>query len=203
MMNFVAFDLETTGTTPETDAVVEIGAVKFLDGLPQAPFSSLVNPGRPIPADAIAIHGITNEEVKGQPILSDLMGRFAAYCGDLPLVAHNARFDFKFLEAAVKRDKTKAPTGILLDTWALAKVLFPGHPNYRLETLTKHFGFPNTVFHRAYEDAEYCGKIFLRILESLDRNHQPRGVADLLALCQMKEMRLPKVAVQADQLGLF
>ncbi len=203
MMDFVAFDLETTGTTPETDAVVEIGAVKFLDGLPQAPFSSLVNPGRPIPADAIAVHGISNEEVKDKPFLRDLMGSFAAYCGDLPMVAHNARFDFKFLEAAVKRDKTKAPTGILLDTWALAKVLYPGLINYRLETLTKHFDFPNTVFHRAYEDAEYCGKIFLRILESLDRNHQPRGVADLLALCQMKEMRLPKVAVQADQLGLF
>jgi len=203
MMNFVAFDLETTGTQPETDAVVEIGAVKFLDGLPQAPFSSLVNPGRLIPADAIAVHGISNDEVKDKPALRDLMGPFASYCGDLPLVAHNARFDFKFLEAAVKRDKTKAPTGILLDTWALAKVLYPGLINYRLETLTKHFDFPNTVFHRAYEDAEYCGKIFLRILESLDRNHQPRGVADLLALCQMKEMRLPKVAVQADQLGLF
>lgn len=203
MMNFVAFDLETTGIQPEEDSIVEVGAVKFVDGLPQAPFSQLVDPLRPIPPDAIAVHGISNEEVRGQPVIRDVLGPLADYCGDLPLVAHNARFDFKFLEAAVKREKTRAPTGVVLDTHALSKKVFPGLINYRLETLTKHFDFPNTVFHRAYEDAEYCGKIFLRILETLERNRLSISVPALLALSDMKEMRLPKVAVQAQQLGLF
>ncbi len=203
MMNFVAFDLETTGIQPETDAIVEIGAVKFVEGLPQSPFSALVNPGCEIPADAIAVHGITNEEVRTQPPIREFLGPLAAYCGDLPLVAHNARFDFKFLEAAIKKEKGKAPAGVVLDTHALSKKVFPGLLNYRLETLTRHFDFPNTVFHRAYEDAEYCGKIFLRILETLEKNRLSISVPALLDLSEMKEMRFSQVAVQAEQLGLF
>jgi DNA polymerase-3 subunit epsilon len=204
MWNFVAFDLETTGIQPDLDAVVEIGAVKFVDGLPQTAFSSLVNPQRPIPADAQAVHGISDEEVRGQPILRDVLPRFADYCGDLPLVAHNGRFDFKFLECAVKRDKGPAPTGPLIDTFALSKKVFPGLLNYRLETLTKHFGFPNTVFHRACEDAEYCGKVFLRIVEALEKNQISSSVPSLLQLSEMKEMRLPVYkAPQGEQLGLF
>ncbi len=204
MFDFVAFDLETTGIQPETDAVVEIGAVKFVNGLPQPPFSTLVDPQRPIPEDAIAVHGIRNEEVKGQPLLRDLLPKLADYCGDLPMVAHNGRFDFKFLEAATKREKVPAPSGLLLDTFSLAKKVFPGMINYRLETLTKHFGFPNTVFHRACEDAEYCGKVFLRILELLEKNHLSTRPASLLELSEMKEMRLPQFAApQGEQLGLF
>lgn len=203
MLNFVAFDLETTGIQPEADAIVEIGAVRFIDGIPQAPFSALVNPMRKIPPDAIAVHGITDAEVSDKPPIRDHMAPLAAYCEDLPMVAHNARFDFKFLEAAVKRDKSKAPSGILLDTHSLSKKVFPGLLNYRLETLTKHFDFPNTVFHRAYEDAEYCGRIFLRILETLERNHHSTSIQSLLSLSEMKEMRLPQIAVQAEQLGLF
>ncbi len=203
MIDFVAFDLETTGIQPDTDAIVEIGAVRFIDGLPQPPFSALVNPQRKIPPDAIAVHGITDAEVADKPPVRDHMAPLAEYCGDLPMVAHNARFDFKFLEAAVKREKTKAPSGVLLDTHSLSKKVFPGLLNYRLETLTKHFEFPNTVFHRAYEDAEYCGRIFLRILETLERNHHSTSVASLLALSDMREMRLPQIAVQAEQLGLF
>lgn len=204
MWNFVAFDLETTGIQPELDAVVEIGAVRFVDGLPQAPFSTLVNPQRPIPADARAVHGISDEEVRDQPLLRDVLPQLAEYCGDLPLVAHNGRFDFKFLETAVKREKVVAPTGPLIDTFSLAKKVFPGLLNYRLETLTKHFGFPNTVFHRACEDAEYCGKVFLRIAETLEKNNISTRVASLLQLSEMKEMRLPKyTAPQGEQLGLF
>ncbi|MCH8511135.1 MAG: 3'-5' exonuclease [Kiritimatiellae bacterium] len=203
MMNFVAFDLETTGIQPETDAIVEIGAVKFVEGLPQSPFSALVNPGCEIPADAIAVHGITNEEVRPPPPIREFLGPLADYCGDLPLVAHNARFDFKFLEAAIKKEKGKAPKGVVLDTYTLSKKVFPGLLNYRLETLTRHFDFPNTVFHRAYEDAEYCGKIFLRILETLEKNRLSISVPALLDLSEMKELRFPQIAVQAEQLGLF
>ena len=202
-MDFIAFDLETTGIQAGIDRIVEIGAVRFVDGEAQTPFNELVNPQCIIPEEAIAIHKITNEEVQDKPLVKDLLGPFSDYCGTLPLVAHNGRFDFKFLEAAIKREKTKAPGGLLLDTFALSKVVFPGIMNYRLETLTKHFEFPNTVFHRACEDAEYCGKIFLRILETLQRSEQPCDTAALLELSSMKEMRLPKVAVEADQLGLF
>jgi len=202
-MDFVAFDLETTGIQPQEDAIVEIGAVKFIDGLPQQDFCRLVNPRREIPADAIAVHGIRNEDVADQPELSEIMGPFTDYCGDLPLVAHNAKFDFGFLEVAVKRERCPAPAGQVLDTHSLAKKIFPGMLNYRLETLTKHFEFSNTVFHRASEDAEYCGKVFLRILETLDRNDIAITVDSLVELGQMKVMRFSQFAPAPQQLGLF
>lgn len=203
MIDFVAFDLETTGIQPLDDAIVEIGAVKFIDGSPQKDFCQLVNPRREIPADAIRVHGITNEEVQNQPDIRDVMGPFTDYCGDLPLVAHNAKFDFKFLEAAVKRERCKAPSGPVLDTYGLAKKVFPGMLNYRLETLTKYFEFPNTVFHRASEDAEYCGKIFIRILETLEKNDISTSVASLMDLGEMRKMLFPQIAPAGEQLGLF
>lgn len=204
MMDFIAFDLETTGTQPLEDGIVEIGAVKFIDGCPQKDFCTLVHPGMHIPEDAIRVHGITNEEVADQPPIQDVMGDFADYCGDLPLVAHNAKFDFKFLETAVKREKCPAPSGQVLDTYGLAKKVFPGMLNYRLETLTKHFDFPNTVFHRASEDAEYCGKIFLRILETLEKNDISIQIPSLVQLGDIKTMTLPQYAApEGEQLGLF
>lgn len=203
MIDFVAFDLETTGIQPLEDGIVEIGAVKFIDGSPTKDFCYLINPGMPIPADAKAVHGISDEDVKNEPPIQDVMGSFTEYCGDLPLVAHNAKFDFKFLEAAVKRTKCKAPKGQILDTYGLAKKVFPGMINYRLETLTKHFDFPNTVFHRASEDAEYCGKVFLRILERLDQNDVSIEIPSLVELGEMKEMKFPQIAPAGEQLGLF
>jgi len=203
MFDFVAFDLETTGIQPQEDGIVEIGAVKFVEGQPAADFCRLVNPGMPIPADAKAVHGISDADVAGEPPIQDVMGAFTEYCGDLPLVAHNAKFDFKFLEASVKRTKCKAPTGAVLDTYGLAKKVFPGMINYRLETLTKHFDFPSTVFHRASEDAEYCGKVFLRILERLDQADISIHIDSLMELGDMKPMKFPQIAPAGEQLGLF
>lgn len=203
MLDFVAFDLETTGIAPAEDAIVEIGAVKFIGGSPQQDFCVLVNPGRPIPPDAIRVHGITDLDVRDQPRLKEVMKPFADYCGDLPLVAHNAKFDFKFLEVAVNRERCAAPAGPVLDTHGLAKKVFPGMLNYRLETLTKYFEFPNTVFHRASEDAEYCGKVFLRILETLEKNNISTEPESLIQLGDMRRMVFPQIATRGEQLGLF
>jgi len=203
MFDFVAFDLETTGFQPLEDGIVEIGAVKFVDGSPTQDFCKLINPGMPIPAEAKSVHGISDEDVKNEPPIQDVMTAFTDYCGDLPLVAHNAKFDFKFLEAAVKRTKCKAPSGQVLDTYGLAKKVFPGMINYRLETLTKHFEFPNTVFHRASEDAEYCGKIFLRILERLDQADISIEIPSLVELGEMRDMKFSQIAPAGEQLGLF
>ena len=163
----------------------------------------LVDPQREIPEDAIKVHQITNEMVKGKPLVKDVMSDFAAFCGDLPLVAHNAKFDYKFLEAAVKKHKSKAPTGVVLDTHALAKRVVRGLPNYRLETLINHYGLPSSVFHRAEEDAAYCGHVFAKIIKALVAGHHPVAVHDLLELSEMKEMRLSQIASDSEQLGLF
>jgi DNA polymerase III subunit epsilon len=202
-MDFVAFDLETTGIDSETDEILEIGAVKFSCFEPVDTFVTLVNPGRSIPLDAEMVHGISDEMVQDAKGIKEVFGPFADFCGDLPMVAHNARFDFKFLETAIKKHKGKAPTGVILDSFNLAKTVIRGLPNYKLETLILHFNFPSTVFHRAEADAAYCGMVFGKIIQVLEAGHHPTAIHDLLQLSEMKELRLPQVAQQSEQLGLF
>jgi DNA polymerase-3 subunit epsilon len=202
-MDYIAFDTETTGIDHENEAIVEIGAVKFVNFEPGEAFSALVDPQREIPEDAIKVHGITNEMVAGKPLVKEVITDLAEFCGNLPLVAHNAKFDFKFIEAAVKRHKCQAPSGVVLDTYALAKRIVRGLPNYRLETLINHYELPSSVFHRAEEDAAYCGLVFAKIVRALVAGHHPVAVHDLLELSDMKEMRLPQIASSSEQLGLF
>lgn len=101
-MRFIAFDLETTGTVPGADQIVEIGAVRFVNGAPEAIFASLIDPQRPIPPGASAVNGISNEMVKGKPLIDSLLPSFAEFCGEDLLVAHNAPFDTQFLTADIK-----------------------------------------------------------------------------------------------------
>ena len=202
-MKFIAFDLETTGINPKTDAIVEIGAVRFDGPEPVDTFCTLVNPGRPIPPGASAVNGITDEMVADQPMVEKVLTELADFCGDLPLVAHNAPFDFKFLLNAVETHKAKAPSGTVLDSCALSRVIFPGMINYKLGTLVKHFGFPTGDFHRAEVDSVYCGQLFARIIQALEQGGTPATVPALLDLTNQTLMKFPQYADQPRQLGLF
>ena len=202
-MKFVAFDLETTGTKPAEDMIVEVGAVMFDGCRPVKGFGELVDPGIPIPPDASAVNGITDEMVRGKPDIGDVLNRFAAFCGELPLVAHNAPFDFKFMLQDIKRCQSNAPKGVVLDTLPLARKVFPGLPNYRLWTLVRHFDFPSGTFHRAEEDSSYCGLLFSKIVETLELRGEPCQEQDLIRMAGREEMRFPQLAPKSDQLNLF
>lgn len=202
-MKFVAFDLETTGTKPSADMIIEVGAVLFDGDRAIKGYGSLVDPGVLIPEDASAVNGITDDMVRGKPCIKDVMVEFAAFCEDYPLVAHNAPFDYKFLLEDVKLHKSVAPTGVVLDTLPLARSIFPGLANYRLGTLVRHFGFPSGTFHRAEEDSSYCGLLFAKIIETLEKRGEPSAVEDLVKMMGKAEMRFPKFGSQPEQLGLF
>lgn len=202
-MKFIAFDLETTGIDPRLDGIVEIGAVRFNGDDPEESLCSLINPGRPIPPEASAVNGITDDMVADQPPIRTVLSDLADFCGDLPLVAHNAPFDFKFLLKAVEEHKAKAPSGIVLDSCALARVVFPGMMNYKLGTLVRTFNFPAGTFHRAEEDSVYCGRLFAHIVQTLEKTGQPATVPALLDLLRQPQMKFPQYADQPEQLGLF
>jgi len=202
-MKFVAFDLETTGTKPQEDMIVEVGAVLFEGSRPVKGYGALVDPGRPIPLDASAVNGITDEMVRGKPRIGDVLGEFAEFCGDLPLVAHNAPFDYKFLLSDVQTHRSSAPKGVVLDTLPLARKVFPGLPNYKLWTLVRHFSFPSGTFHRAEEDSSYCGLLFAKILETLEMRGQSTAAEDLIRMTGKEAMRFPQYVKQPDQLDLF
>jgi len=202
-MKFIAFDLETTGTKPKEDMIVEVGAVLFDGAHAMKSFGTLIDPGIPVPPDASAVNGITDDMLRGKPRIADVLGEFADFCGDLPLVAHNAPFDFKFLLEDVKFHHAAAPKGIVLDTLSLARRIFPGLPNYKLGTLVRHFGFPSGTFHRAEEDSAYCGLLFDKIVQTLEMRREPCAEADLVHLIGREELRFPQYPSQPDQLDLF
>jgi len=202
-MEFIAFDLETTGTQPGTDAIVEIGAVRFSGSQTVQSFGKLINPKVPIPAEASRVNGISDEMVKHAPHLEEVMEDFATFCGSLPLVAHNASFDYKFYLSDVKRLQAPAPTGPVLDTLSLARKVFPGLANYKLWTLVRHFEFPSGTFHRAEEDSTYCGLLFAKIIETLEKRGEELSVENFSKWMGRDAFYFPQFKRDEDQLDLF
>lgn len=202
-MRFIAFDLETTGTVPGVDRIVEIGAVRFVDGQVESVFATLIDPLRPIPPGASAVNGIRDEMVKGKPIIESILEPFTEFCGDDPLVAHNAPFDSQFLIADFKRFELPTPRGLILDTLPISRKVFPGLANYKLGTLVQHLKIPTTDFHRAEEDATYCGKLFMELVKRISVNGQPPALDNLVALTGKPASKFPVIEKKPKQMDLF
>ncbi len=160
---FVVFDLETTGLSSR-DRITEIGAVRMECGEVTATFSSLVNPGRPIPYEVQRLTGITNAMVASAPGIEELLPAFLDFVGDCPLVAHNASFDvgFLFRECEALGLTVDVP---LVDTLRLARRVWPGLPTYKLVYLTDYFCISQSSAHRAWCDAEATGKLYCMMKE--------------------------------------
>jgi len=202
-MRFIAFDLETTGTVPGVDQIVEIGAVRFVNGEPEAIFATLVDPRRPIPPGASNVNGIYDNMVKGKPLIDSVLPSFAEFCGDDILVAHNAPFDAQFLTADIKKHETVAPKGVVIDTLPIARKVFPGLPNYKLGTLVQYLKIESKDFHRAEADASYCGQLFQQMMKRISVAGQAPQVANLIALTGKAELRFPQIIRQPKQMDLF
>ena len=202
-MKFIAFDLETTGTVPGADQIVEIGAVRFNDGQVEAVFATLIDPRVPIPAGASAVNGITDDMVKGKPTVETVLEALTEFCGGDPMVAHNAPFDAQFLISDYKKHEFGTPCGIIFDTLPIARKVFPGLPNYKLGTLVQHLKIPTTGFHRAEEDATYCGRLFLEMVKRISVNGQPPAHENLIALTGKPEYRFPVIERSPKQLDLL
>jgi DNA polymerase-3 subunit epsilon len=142
MTRAVLFDTETTGLEPLTgDRVVEFAAIELENDLPtDRHFHRLINPGRDIPEEVVRIHGITDAHVRDAPRFEAVVDDILAFLGDGMLIAHNAPFDFGFMNAELARLKRPAlERARMVDTLALAKARFPGMPN-SLDALCRRFG---------------------------------------------------------------
>ncbi len=202
-MRFIAFDLETTGTVPGVDQIVEIGAVRFNNGVVEDVFSTLVDPLRSIPPGATAVNGITDIMVIGKPKIGSLLTSFADFCEELPMVAHNAPFDAQFLISDIKKHEMPAPRGIVLDSLPISRKVFPGLANYKLGTLVQHLKIPSTGFHRAEEDATYCGQLFLELVKRISVGGKPPQIENLIALTGRPEVRFPQIVRQPKQMDFL
>ncbi|WP_371809310.1 exonuclease domain-containing protein [Aquabacterium sp. A08] len=166
---YTVFDTETTGLNPsQGDEIIQIGATRIVNGklLRQESFEQLVDPGRPIPAASIPIHGITPEMVRGQPGILEVLPAFHAFAQDTVLVAHNAAFDMRFLQL-----KEKA-TGLafdqpVLDTLLLSALIHPHQDSHRLEAIAERFNVTVIGRHTAMGDAMVTAEVFLKLIPLL------------------------------------
>ncbi|MCS7283821.1 MAG: helicase C-terminal domain-containing protein [Anaerolineae bacterium] len=157
---YVALDLETTGTDPARDTVIEIGAVKFRGDEVLDEFHTFVHPGRPIPHEVTALTGIRNEDVADAPRLASVLPRLAGFIGDRVVVGHSVDQDLAFLRRFGILQQNR-----YLDTFKLASVLAPDARRYSLEALASMLGFPPPVSHRALDDAKTVHRLFLALLD--------------------------------------
>jgi DNA polymerase-3 subunit epsilon len=171
-LSFVAFDLETTGLSPQLDRIVEIGAVKFVDGKETARWGQLINPEMAMPPGAAAVNGITDDMLKGQPTVRESLPEFLKFIGNAVLVAHNAAFDLGFVRSAMGRLGLGMLANDFVDTRVMAQRAFPGRPNYKLQSLAVDLGIEALEAHRAVDDARVCLGVFQACLKELNPGGQ-------------------------------
>jgi len=164
----IVLDTETTGMNPDTgDKIVEIGCLELINHIPTGKTLQIyINPERDIPAEATAIHGITNEFVKNKPVFSQIYTDVLDFIGDAKLVIHNAEFDMKFLNAELKNVGHKALAwSRVIDTVTMARKKYPGSPA-NLDALCRRFGIDNSerTFHGALLDSELLAEVYLELL---------------------------------------
>ncbi len=165
-VTFCAVDLETTGGSPARDSITEIGAVKFQGGERIGTFQTLVDPGTPIPPFITHLTGIEDATVREAPPLEAVLPSLVEFVDSAVFVAHNASFDFRFLNAALAELDYALLEGPPVCTAKLARrVVWPDVPNVRLQTLAQYFRTAVRPAHRALPDAEACADVLHGLLE--------------------------------------
>lgn len=187
-MRSVLLDTETTGLDPALGhRVIEIAAIELRNDLPSRQFfHHLLNPHRLVPPEATAIHGFSDADLAGKPDFADVMPELLAFLGDGPIIAHNAPFDFAFLDAefslcgapALARER-------MIDTLALAKTRFPGLPN-NLDALCRRFSIDlaERKSHNALLDCRLLAEVYVELTGGRQRGlalerRQGRDIGEL------------------------
>jgi DNA polymerase III subunit epsilon len=169
----IVFDTETTGIDPrDGHKIVEIGCIELIDGVQTGrTFHHYLNPERDIPQETTDIHGITNEQVRDKPIFGQIVDDFLAFIGDSPMVAHNAEFDFRFVNAELD-NIGRAPLSAtrMIDTVKIAKRLYPG-ARLSLDALCSRLGIDTSarVKHGALIDSQILAEVYMEMLGGKQR----------------------------------
>ena len=177
---FVVFDIETTGLSSASDDIIEIGAVILRGGEPAETFSEYVNPGRHIPSNITELTGISDEMVADAPPISEVLPKFFEFCGQRPLIAHNANFDTGFIRVAASRLRLSFDNPYI-DTLGMSRYVNPELKNHKLDTLVDYYELGGFEHHRAFEDARVTALVFMKMANRL----VGEGVGDVPDMVKM------------------
>ncbi len=168
--DYVLFDLETTGVSCINDEVIEISALKVRGGLVVDEFSTLVNPGIPIPTYASDVNGITDDMVVNRPGFENVLSEFVEFIGDDILVGHNiASFDMKFICRDAEKYFGKTIGNNYIDTLQLARLYLPELDHHTLSDLARYYHISTVGAHRALADCIMNQRIFESLKEEIEK----------------------------------
>lgn len=176
---YIALDLETTGLSPSADRILEIGAVKVVDGQIEETYETLVNPGRKIEKRIEELTGITDEMAAGGMDTRSAVTGLVEFCGNLPLLGHNILFDYGFVKQnAINLNLVFEKEGI--DTLKIARTLFPEMEHRSLQALCAYYGICPEKAHRAASDAlsamELYGRMRAQFPDSPEELFAPKAL---------------------------
>ena len=161
--SYVCVDLETTGLNPKYEKIIEIGAIKVVEGQVTETFSSFVNPGRKLEPRITELTGICQEQVDSAPYIEEILPDFLEFCGDYALLGHRILFDYSFLKkASVNQKLTFERKG--MDTLRIARRFLPELEHRTLPFLCEYYGIPHKA-HRALNDAEATSRLYHILLD--------------------------------------
>ncbi|MGL5437011.1 MAG: 3'-5' exonuclease [Lachnospiraceae bacterium] len=162
--SYISVDLETTGLNPKLDKIIEIGAVKVIDGQIREQYHTLVAPRRSLDEEVTALTGINDQMLADAPAIEDCIGAFLEFAGELPLLGHHVIFDFSFLKrAAVNHNLVFKRKGI--DTLKLCRRFMPEEEKKNLESACSYFGIRRELAHRAMADASDTHRLYCVLYE--------------------------------------
>ncbi|WP_432470914.1 3'-5' exonuclease [Amphritea sp. HPY] len=189
----IVLDFETTGLSPDQgDRAIEIGAVIIEQGRITDSFQRLMNPGRRVSSFIEQYTGISNAMLQDAQDCSSVMAEFAEFIDGYNLVAHNASFDRRFLDAELERIGAGYP-GQFACSMLIARRLYQGAPNHRLGGLVEYKNIPTDgVFHRALADAEMTARLWLQMLEDIELDY---GKVELTFRQLQQLSKTPKAGV--------
>lgn len=165
-VTFCVVDLETTGGSPRDCKITEVGAVKYRGGERLGSFQALVDPEVPIPPFIAHLTGISDHLVAGRPPIEEIMPAFLEFARGAVFVAHNAGFDFSFVNENLNRlDYAPIPGPPVCTAKLARRVVWPDVPNVKLQTLARYFRTRVTPIHRALDDAEACAEVLHGLLD--------------------------------------
>ena len=181
---YVVFDLETTGLSSTEDAIVEISAIKVIDGSVTDEFSTLVNPGIHIPYSSSSIHGITDDMVADAPSTEEALNSFIDFIGDFALVGHNIlRFDMKFIQRDVELFFGTTLDNDIIDTLYLSRKYLPKLCSHSLGALADHYDVSYEGAHRALSDCRITLKVYQYLLNEMTEAIKTVNSTDVCPWC--------------------
>ncbi len=178
---FTVIDFETTGLSPKSSRVIEVGLVKVKNLKVTDTFSILINPMQHIPSGITMLTGITNSDVEKAPLFEDVAHKISEFICDSVLVGHNLKFDFSFLESEFNKAELILPEVHQLCTLKLSRKILPHLPNKSLGTVKSHLRIRHKNTHRALSDAIVTAKVLIKLIKKLETEYDIKTTKDILS----------------------